>query len=74
VSLKDRICYLFARLKIYSPDCENCEHREMCGSELQKRLEELNWRTLPRPLKTEASMEGLEATTAKTEQEEKLSA
>jgi hypothetical protein len=59
---------------MHSPDCENCGHREMCGSELQKRLEELNWRTLPRPLKTEAVVESLEATTAKADQEEKLSA
>jgi hypothetical protein len=74
VSLRGRICYLLARLKIYSPDCENCNAHEMCGSELQKRLEELNWRTLPRPLKSESVVEGVEATTAKADQEEKLSA
>jgi hypothetical protein len=46
----------------------------MCGSELQERLEELNWRTLPHPLKTGAGVKDLEATTAKADQEEKLSA
>jgi hypothetical protein len=46
----------------------------MCGSELQKRLEELNWRTRPHSLKTGAGVESLEATTAKADQEEKLSA
>jgi len=47
----DRICYLLALLRIHDPDCEHCNAREMCGSELQKRLEELNWRTQPRSLK-----------------------
>jgi len=52
VDLRGRICYLLARLRIHNPDCEHCNAREMCGGELQKRLEELNWRTQARSLKT----------------------
>ena len=44
--MRGRICYLLARLRIHNPDCEHCNAREVCGSELLKRLEELNWRTL----------------------------
>jgi len=46
VTARARICYLLARLKIHNPDCEHCQARQACGSELLKRLEELNWRTL----------------------------
>jgi len=44
VNLRGRICYLLARLRIHSPDCEHCNARQACGSDLLKRLEELNWR------------------------------
>jgi len=44
--------YLLARLSIHSPDCQNCQDRAACGSELLKRLEGLNWRTQPQSLKT----------------------
>jgi hypothetical protein len=47
VALRDRICYLLARLKIHSPDCEHCNARATCWSEMQKRLEELSWQTQP---------------------------
>jgi hypothetical protein len=56
----DRICYLLALLRIHNPDCEHCNAREMCGSELQKRLEELNWRTQPRSLKNDGRGEVVE--------------
>ena len=46
MNLRGRICYLLARLRIHSPDCEHCNARQACGSDLLKRLEELNWRTL----------------------------
>jgi hypothetical protein len=48
MNLRGRICYLLARLRIHSPDCEHCSARQACGSDLLKRLEELNWRT-PNP-------------------------
>jgi hypothetical protein len=44
MNLRGRICYLLARLRLHSPDCERCNARQACGSELLKRLEELNWR------------------------------
>ena len=46
MNLRGRICYLLARLRLHSPDCEHCNARAACGSELLKRLEELNWRTV----------------------------
>ena len=46
MNLRGRICYLLARLRIHSPDCEHCNTRQACASDLLKRLEELNWRTL----------------------------
>ena len=45
MSMRGRVCYLLARLRIHSPDCEHCNARAACGSELLKRLEELNWQT-----------------------------
>jgi len=45
VNWRDRICYWLARLGIHSADCERCGARGVCGSELLKRLEEVNWRT-----------------------------
>ena len=45
MNLRRCICYLLARLRIHSPDCEHCKAREACGREMLKRLEELNWRT-----------------------------
>jgi hypothetical protein len=72
VNLRGRICYLLARLRIHSPDCAHCSAREACGSDLLKRLEELNWRTL----KTEQVEEvpDSKATTEKGDRETKLSA
>ena len=43
--MRGQICFLLARLRIHSPDCEHCTARQACGSDLLKRLEELNWRT-----------------------------
>ncbi len=40
-------CYLLSLLRIRHPDCAHCNARETCGEEMRKRLEELNWRTLP---------------------------
>ena len=51
VSLRGRICYLLARLRIHSPDCEHCNTRETCWGEMRERFEQLNWRTQPRSLK-----------------------
>jgi hypothetical protein len=36
---------------IHSPDCKHCNARGTCGSEMVKRLEELNRRTPPHSLK-----------------------
>jgi hypothetical protein len=44
-------CYLSSLLRIHRPDCEHCLARETRGDEMRKRLEELNWRTQPGPLK-----------------------
>ena len=46
MDVRGQICYVLARLRIHSPDCEHCNARATCGSELLKRLEELNWRTV----------------------------
>ena len=43
-------CYLLSLLRIHRPDCELCNAREKYGVEMQKRLEELSWRTQPRSL------------------------
>lgn len=51
MTLRGRICYLLALLRIHRPDCQHCMARLTCGDELQKRLEELNVRTLPCSLK-----------------------
>src|SRR5271169_575589 len=40
-------CRLLSLLRIHSPNCEVCIARERYGLEMRKRLEELNWRTLP---------------------------
>jgi collagenase-like PrtC family protease len=40
-------CYLLSLLRIHSPNCEVCSARERYGVEMRKRLEELNWRTVP---------------------------
>ena len=70
--MRGRICYLLARLRIHNPDCEHCSARQQCGSELLKRLEELNWRTL----KTEqvAEIPDSKVTKNKGDGETKLSA
>jgi hypothetical protein len=41
-------CYLLSLLRIHRPDCQICHVREEHGVEMRKRLEELNWSTLPR--------------------------
>jgi len=46
MTVRARICYVLASLRIHNPDCEHCNARATCGSELLKRLEELNWQTL----------------------------
>ena len=43
-------CYLLSLLRIQHPDCELCNARKKYGVEMQKRLEELSWRTQPRSL------------------------
>jgi hypothetical protein len=43
-------CYVLSLLKIQHPDCELCNAREKYGVEMRKRLEELNWRTVPHSL------------------------
>jgi hypothetical protein len=40
-------CRLLSLLRIHSPDCARCNAYETQGDELRKRLEEMNWRTLP---------------------------
>jgi hypothetical protein len=46
--LRRLTCYLLSLLRIHSPDCEHCNARKTDGNEMQKRLEELSWRTQPR--------------------------
>jgi hypothetical protein len=41
-------CYLLSLLRIHDSDCELCIAHERHGIEIRQRLEELNWRTLPR--------------------------
>jgi hypothetical protein len=65
VNLRDRICYVLSRLRLHNPDCEHCNAREVCGSELHKRLEELNWRTQPRSLNNEDHREFAEVLDSK---------
>jgi len=62
--LRGRICDVLARLRIHNPDCEHCNARATCGSELLKRLEEVNWRAA----KTDEIFE------SKADRETKLSA
>jgi hypothetical protein len=47
VSLRPRICYVLSLLRIHSPNCKHCLARLTCGTELRKRLEELNERAQP---------------------------
>ena len=47
MTLRDRSCYLLSLLRIHTPDCKHCNARETCWREMQKRLEELSWRTQP---------------------------
>ena len=54
MSLRPRICYLLAVMRIHSPDCEHCSVRGTCGSEMLKRLEDLNSQTQPSSLKNGA--------------------
>ena len=42
-------CYLLSLLRMHQLDCVGCKDREMYGKAMQKRLEELNWRTQPPP-------------------------
>ena len=42
VMLRPRICNLLALLRVHNPDCKHCMARLTCGTELRKRLEELN--------------------------------
>jgi len=44
VNLRGRVCYLLVRLRIHNPHCKHCNARLTRGSELLKRLEELNRR------------------------------
>ena len=44
MNVRPRICRLLSLLRIHSPDCEHCAAHLTCGNELQKRLEELNFR------------------------------
>jgi hypothetical protein len=53
VTLRDRICYMLALLRVHSPECEHCNARVTCGNDILKRLEELNGRTQPSPLHNE---------------------
>ncbi len=53
LELRPRLCYLFSLLRIHGSDCEHCGARGICGDEMRKRLEELNWRTIPRSLNNE---------------------
>ena len=41
-------CYLLSLLRMHSPSCEVCHASKEYGVEMRMRLEELNWRTLPR--------------------------
>lgn len=54
VSLRPRICYLLAVMRIHNPDCGHCSARGTCGNEMLKRLEDLNSRMRPSSLKNEA--------------------
>lgn len=40
--LRPRICYVLSCLKIHNPDCKHCRAQLSSGSEIRKRLEELN--------------------------------
>src|ERR1017187_4023048 len=53
VNLRPRICYPLSLLRIHSSDCKHCNARKTGGDEMQKRLEELSWRTKPRSLKND---------------------
>lgn len=57
---RTRICYLLSILRIHRPDCEHCSAWKMCGHEMLKRLEELNWRTQPTSLNQQNHGEVLE--------------
>ena len=46
MNLRDRICYLLARMRIHNPDCEHCNAHLACGSKLRNRLEELKGQKL----------------------------
>jgi positive regulator of sigma E activity len=46
MNFRARTCYLLARLRIHNPDCEHCNAKQTCGSELLKRLKELKWQTV----------------------------
>ena len=50
MNLRSRICYLLSLLRIHNPDCEHCKAHETCWGDMQKRLEELSWRTQPPPI------------------------
>ena len=58
MELRPRICYLLSLLRIHGSDCEHCGHRKMCGEEIRKRLEELNWRTMPHSLNNNKEAHG----------------
>jgi len=48
--LRRRICYVLTLLRIHSPNCKHCNVHETRGDEIRRRLEELSWRTQPRPI------------------------
>jgi RNase P subunit RPR2 len=49
VTLRPRICHLLSLLRIHNPDCKHCAAHLTCGTELRKRLEELNEPMQPVP-------------------------
>ncbi len=46
MNFRNRICRMLAFLRIHRSSCKHCNARPTWRSELLKRLEELNWRTL----------------------------
>jgi len=45
VNFRPLICHLLSLLRIHNPDCGHCAAHLTCGTELRKRLQELNAQT-----------------------------
>ena len=65
-------CYLLSLLRMHIPDCEHCNARQAYGVEMRKRLEELNWRTLPHKEVDSNDVEVRAAISLKAEKRKKI--